>query len=896
MAKSSLDSIGSPVKEIEVQFSVRSIELFSDGLYSSPHKAIEELVSNSFDAGAMNVNVILRDAHLESGSITVIDDGVGMDADAIQKHWLIGRSDKRDETYVPPRGRAPIGKFGIGKLATYVLAHKFHLISKCKGKYWVATMDYETMMNAATKEADAKNASRKQTNPKKEADTEQRKHRFWARTLTAKQAEEIVKQEVTGTGAGFDAIRLFGDDAAKTWTIAILSDLRQLSSNLKVGTAHRVLSTALPLQSDFKIFLDGAAIESSKSTIGVLGDWQLGQNFTPEIDGVVAYTDSKAKEPEERVGIMHPTLKKIYGSFTLYEGNIAEGKSDRFARSHGFFVYVRGRLINAENPYFGIPENALRHGTIAHFRMDVHIDELDEELRSSRENYKESPNVEAAREVLKQCFNHARQKQRSTESEDKPSGKRIVDRIANAPRSVTITPMLAMLQRLLDGNIKPRLSRIELSGREPLAVFDEIKRRASEDKLFTDVDTTLEFASDAGVCTYEADSGRLEINVTHPFIAHFVDDPDDTKNQTILELLATSEVLLEASLYENLGNEAAVHEILEQRDRLLRSLARNTENRSPAAIALRLLDNASAWGEFELALVDAFSALGFEARHMGKKNKADGIAYARITSTKSGELRAFSVSLEAKKYASNVGKDDAKPLTVARHRDSAGCDHAIVVARSFTDGEEVALTQEVRSQNEADRLRFERMTPEQKKRRTQPATITLARATDIAALVRLFAFKRIGLSQLRQLFACTTPDDVAEFVEKLRTSAPDQRYFQEILRSIVQIHTFKPGVVVEYSALEIELLRTYGIDVNSDEIKQACFAMEQLSNGLIQAAERHVELDSSVDKIVEAISRSINELPERDRVSATRAVLDRAQLKNGAKPATSASKSQKERR
>ena len=52
-------NIGPKQSDIEVRISYRIIQLFSEGLYSSPNKAIEELVSNSFDAGASNVHVIL---------------------------------------------------------------------------------------------------------------------------------------------------------------------------------------------------------------------------------------------------------------------------------------------------------------------------------------------------------------------------------------------------------------------------------------------------------------------------------------------------------------------------------------------------------------------------------------------------------------------------------------------------------------------------------------------------------------------------------------------------------------------------------------------------------------------------------------------------------------------
>ncbi|MBI1735383.1 MAG: ATP-binding protein [Candidatus Rokubacteria bacterium] len=102
--------------------SYRIIELFSEGLYTTPNKAIEELVSKAFDAGATNVHVILSpDRTVPDAFIAVIDDGIGMQPDDLRRHWLIGVSNKR-EIEKPPKGRKQIGKFGIGKLATFVLS------------------------------------------------------------------------------------------------------------------------------------------------------------------------------------------------------------------------------------------------------------------------------------------------------------------------------------------------------------------------------------------------------------------------------------------------------------------------------------------------------------------------------------------------------------------------------------------------------------------------------------------------------------------------------------------------------------------------------------------------------------------------------------------------------
>jgi hypothetical protein len=72
---------------IPVGISYRIIELFPDGLFASPHKAIEELVVNAFDAGAENVHTLVSaDRTVPEASITVVDDGTGMDPSGLITH------------------------------------------------------------------------------------------------------------------------------------------------------------------------------------------------------------------------------------------------------------------------------------------------------------------------------------------------------------------------------------------------------------------------------------------------------------------------------------------------------------------------------------------------------------------------------------------------------------------------------------------------------------------------------------------------------------------------------------------------------------------------------------------------------------------------------------------
>ncbi len=81
-----LDTIGEKIDDIEVSISHRIIELFSAGLYSSPNKAFEELVCNSYDAFASKVAVYVpSDSTVEGAYIWVCDNGEGLNPKGIKK-------------------------------------------------------------------------------------------------------------------------------------------------------------------------------------------------------------------------------------------------------------------------------------------------------------------------------------------------------------------------------------------------------------------------------------------------------------------------------------------------------------------------------------------------------------------------------------------------------------------------------------------------------------------------------------------------------------------------------------------------------------------------------------------------------------------------------------------
>jgi len=364
--KPTFADIGKETDRIDVRLSYKIVELFSEGLYASPNKAIEELVANSFDAGAQDVQVLISDNLSEqNATIVVVDDGEGMNAAELKQHWLIGSSNKR-ELAALPRNRQQIGKFGIGKLATYVLAERLTHITKSGGKYYSTSMDY-TLINRTKKGEVLPRTAIK----------------IPLRVLTEGEAKAALAPWIDRPAFRKAGTKLFGKGAPPSWTVAIMSSLKPKVQELRIGTLEWVLRTALPLRPDFSIALNEKKLTSSKEGKGLLEKWVLGKDILelprpgPK-DAAPVVNKSVKKTSEDRYGLEIPGLGRITGYAEAYR-ELLTGKSDEIGRSNGFFVYVFGRLINVVDGHFGISPDELRHGTFGRFRCVVHIDSLDEE-------------------------------------------------------------------------------------------------------------------------------------------------------------------------------------------------------------------------------------------------------------------------------------------------------------------------------------------------------------------------------------------------------------------------------------------------------------------------------------------------------------------------------------
>jgi hypothetical protein len=835
---SDFTTIGNPVGNIDVRLSYKIVELFSEGLYASPNKAIEELVANSFDAGAQKVAVFLApDFHAQGAAIAVLDDGEGMDANALRQHWLIGISNK-DALTKPPKGRNQIGKFGIGKLATYVLARRLTHVCKKDAKFYSTSMDYERIDKRVEDGVEPKT-------PIKIA----------LRELTEDQAKNALAAWTNTAAFKNCGFKLFGKGAAPSWTFAILSSLKEKVHEIARGTLNWILRTALPLRPDFAIYLDGEKLEPSKLGKGRLKKWVIGKDIKsldkPAPKGLAVIEDLEREESDvHRFGLSHPELGRITGYMEVYK-DLLTGKSDAVDRSHGIFVYVRERLINIIDGHFGISPNDLKHGTFNRFRLVVYMEGLNDEIRSNRDSLRQGPVLSNAQSLFKALFNVARQEYEKYEQGEEP-GASLARKLAGSPASLARRPIIELVRAALDGKIKSRYVALPVAAtkaeRESLVAALE-KRAETPEQFVGGIDFVYDATSDDGIAIYDAATSRLRINGLHPFIGAFFDEFTSKTSGLPLEMFAMAEVLLESHLYQAGLKQDQIDEVMTARDLLLRHVAQESGRRTALTIANALRNARNDETQLEIEVVEAFRSLGFEATRKGRKGEPDGVAWAHLSPDQAGTPRRYSLTLEAKSKKKDGKKVTAATVdtgTIARHRDDYKCDHALVVGPSFptAQGNSTALAKQI----DADRK------PEAGSGKVR--TITLINVDDLARLVQLRPVKRLCLARIREMLtACRLPEECNAWIDKIEKETVAKPPYARIINAIHALQKEYDMAAVEYGALRVALGREsppYKVSTN-DELIELCKAMAAMASYEISATNRTVELNQSPANVLAAI-------------------------------------------
>ncbi len=129
----------------EIVVSSKIIDYLSSGLYHSPAACLKELINNSFDADASEVNIYIKP---DADRIIIEDNGEGMSREEFEKNFKrISESHKRDSSDHTPSGRPKIGKIGIGFIAANEICEVMEIIShkKASDKQLEVSINFELM-------------------------------------------------------------------------------------------------------------------------------------------------------------------------------------------------------------------------------------------------------------------------------------------------------------------------------------------------------------------------------------------------------------------------------------------------------------------------------------------------------------------------------------------------------------------------------------------------------------------------------------------------------------------------------------------------------------------------------------------------------------------------------
>ena len=139
----------SPKRELVMSISLNALEHLGINLYSNIPAVLSEIVANAWDADAKKVDVTL-DKMTET--ITIEDDGLGMDRDGVVDRFLTVGFKRRDEAggNKTPSGRYPMGRKGIGKLSIFSVAQTATVFTIGRRERTAFKMDRETIRQAIT--------------------------------------------------------------------------------------------------------------------------------------------------------------------------------------------------------------------------------------------------------------------------------------------------------------------------------------------------------------------------------------------------------------------------------------------------------------------------------------------------------------------------------------------------------------------------------------------------------------------------------------------------------------------------------------------------------------------------------------------------------------------------
>lgn len=869
------ETIGEKTATIPVELSTRFLEHFSEQLYSSPQKAFEELISNGWDAGASRVDVrISPDLKAANATMCVLDNGTSMDEDGLRALWHIAFSPKQATPIL--HGRPVIGKFGIGKLATYVLASKLTYICKAAdGVIRRVTMDYGDIDRRKGAEEDRLISELElDVFEATDAEVEEALRSVYAgTTILGLIRGGFPPHETLPADDEFGAERTpLTRETADTWTLVVLSDLKPTGRELRRGILRRMLESALPFGTEMAITLNGELLTSSKLTLTTLAEWVIGPALgidSIELDENGAPIDDEAAEegPTEGEGapgdgeqapngkkkrekirvtsgtiptpyVELPGIGRVTGKVRLFADRISGGKSDERGASNGFHVNVLGRVVNQNDPSFG--EENLSHAAWARFRMTVRADGLNAYLTTNREQFKERRELKIFRAFLRRVFNKARTSYDSDQNVVLPDGG---DLLVRSLGVLSLSPLRNVVSETLKGQaplpgifdeegIEDREGK-RTSWRENTA--DNIKNALGEVKY--------ERIDDDSFVKFRLADNAIVVNKDHPFVV------EHSRTKAEKELLrAVAMITLLSDIYAiDLGIQPVMLEnVRKYRDDLMRfrAIQRRKSGLHIAKLLLQTQHVSSNSKLLETVLSDALRHLGFQVRDLAKPGEPEGIASAYPLPTASNPTREdpnpplYSFSFDAKSSKHEAAQTGNIKLDgVVEHRTRFKADHALVVAPGFT-GDAIAT-------------------------RCGQQKVTPLTGRDLGKLLEFTVeYGAIPITKLREMLLIYDPDGVSAWVSGLEEWLKAQRTLtMDIFLKALENLKGKVPDVLPAGIIAYECRTNLGaVSVKDADVIALAHGLAILVPDLVGIAEDRIVVNASAARVAAAVESQLEKL------------------------------------
>lgn len=823
-------------ESISIDISFRIIRQFSLQLYDNPRRAIEELVCNSYDANAENCHI--QTPENIDDSLYVLDNGHSMDMEGLRWLWKVAAS-RKDEELGDERvkgGRQQIGKFGVGKLASFALGSRLTYL--------------------ATKEGTTRSVSVHQNRLKDEENESE--ENFDVHQFPADEAQERFSDL-------FDQSNLPNpwDEGWESWTLAVVSDIpeEKTGGNLEAWRLKNMIQTAIPTATDFTAYLNGEQISDRDPhgdltyTVDLTEDVMVDrieqaiQNYwatEKEIDQEevdeslyeVELTTSPdpSNNEQELAGIDVPNLGFVSGTGQLYDRPITTDKrKERGFSDNGFRVKVRGKLVNKNDYLFGIGTQSFT--TWSKFLGQFEVPGLDDQIRVQRDQLKDSTEVDLTQQILKQTFLQVRKEESKDSSEQKD------DSDSEGQKSST------NIQRSFSERLRDRSRQYAYDAVSGLN--EEAGSEAEIDLTSIDVQTRPMKPTDKAV-NYDSERNLIIINEEHPLFDTLRRRDDFTENieDAFKEILA-ARLLIHGYLRKNGANDMALAASRQIFDSVLRSAA-GSLGADELKYQLSELNDASTMGgtRFEKAIVDIFQNLGLSAIQEGGPDTHDGV----IEVPQVGENQR--ISLEAKGSAGIVTHQNVSFDNVNRHRKEEECQSAVVIAREFQlDG--IGDKKSALLRNLDEDINEEAV-----------ANISLLTTDALEVFLRLHHKRAFTYSETIDIFRNNeVPGEIVDYVIEVWESKPNDQLTRDILEAAHDFMKDDPTNAPSIGALTYDD-RLRG--VKREKIAKRVESLEVLTDSVDMLGEDEFIVDAPVEAILQEVDDSnadVNSIIQNDVIN-----------------------------